>query len=438
MLTAFTVENYRSFADRTRIELRPLTLLFGYNNSGKSALVRALPLIADSMKPDVTGPLNLASEAVRKTTFDGLATKGSARFIHLGIELSGGTLVAYFVAQPPGSLFQELASATISHPGLGTMTFQMEPRRGSRPEYSVLWNGEPTGMRWTQPFAGLALAPLREVSMPDGNAEADRARASCDHLMGSFSQATQLLRAYGLFWLGSLRKYPEPYLEYRPGGAPPRLLPDGSNAPEILALDKLSQGPLLSDVSAWYERTFQRRLDVVLREDGRFSLMLEPTKIGESMRVPVADTGEGMAQVLPVLLAAAMARRGEVQHGDPSLLAFEQPELHLHPDAHAPLAEHLCALAAKDDPPCTLIETHSENFLLGVQLQIVTGLLRPDRVLVYWVQQDHDGTSRVTRVTFDGEGRPHGGWPPGVFSTDMELTRRLIDERRARKAPPAA
>ena len=37
MLTAFTIENYRSFADRTRIELRPLTLLFGYNNSGPLA-----------------------------------------------------------------------------------------------------------------------------------------------------------------------------------------------------------------------------------------------------------------------------------------------------------------------------------------------------------------------------------------------------------------
>lgn len=36
-ITAFTVKNYRSFLEETRVELRPLTLLFGYNNSGKSS-----------------------------------------------------------------------------------------------------------------------------------------------------------------------------------------------------------------------------------------------------------------------------------------------------------------------------------------------------------------------------------------------------------------
>ena len=40
-IQSFTLKNYRSFVDRTTIELRPLTLLFGYNNSGKSALLSA-------------------------------------------------------------------------------------------------------------------------------------------------------------------------------------------------------------------------------------------------------------------------------------------------------------------------------------------------------------------------------------------------------------
>jgi AAA15 family ATPase/GTPase len=41
-LSSYMVENYRPFAERTTIELRPLTLLFGYNSAGKSALLRAL------------------------------------------------------------------------------------------------------------------------------------------------------------------------------------------------------------------------------------------------------------------------------------------------------------------------------------------------------------------------------------------------------------
>lgn len=434
MLSAFNVENYRSFADRTRIELRPLTLLFGYNNSGKSALVRALPLIADSMKPDVTGPLNLDSAAARETPFAGLLSKSTGlKTLRLGLEFPDQTTVDYEIAQPAGSPFQELTKVELANPRMGSLTFDLLPRRGTASDYRLAWQGKPTGVVWMRPFVGLAMADARGARFDFDDASIPPAS---DDLVGSFSSNTQSLGAWGMFWLGSVRKYPDRVTEYRSGSASPRLQSNGDKAAEILALDALEQGPLLADVSGWYERTFQRRLEIVQREDNRFSLTLEPMDVSGSMRVPIADTGEGMAQVLPVLLAAAMARRGD--NGDPRLLAFEQPELHLHPDAHAPLATHLCTLAAKDDPPQMLIETHSENFLLGVQLEIASGRLPADRALVYWVRQLEGGSSTVTRIVFDDDGRPHGGWPPGVFSRDMELTRQLIEQRKARKERKAS
>lgn len=432
MLTAFTVENYRSFADRTRIELRPLTLLFGYNNSGKSALVRVLPLVADSMQPDITGPLNLDGEASRGAPFEQLMTRNSgSRSMRIGLELPGGMSVEYVLAQPAGSLFQEMVSATIAYPERGTMTFELVPRRGDVPEYAVRWEGKRTSIVWTQPFAGLALGPYRQITRDD-DAEAARITQACDLLLESFSRATEPLRTRGLYWLGSLRRYPERNFTYRPGGSSPRLSYDGSMAQEILARDKLAQGPLLPEVSAWYEGTFRRRLDLTAREDNQWVLTLEPKEIGDAGRspvpVPVADTGEGMAQVLPVLLAAAMARRGEARHGDPRLLAFEQPELHLHTAAHEPLARHLCALAARHDPPTMLVETHSENFLLGVQLAVAQKRLPRDRVLIYWVEQDHDGVSSAQPIELDEEGYANG-FPDQVFDSDLDLSRLLIKAR---------
>jgi predicted ATP-dependent endonuclease of OLD family len=71
-IQSFTLKNYRSFVDRTTIELRPLTLLFGYNNSGKSALLRVLPLIADSLTGQSRTPLALDSPAVRGSHFSEL------------------------------------------------------------------------------------------------------------------------------------------------------------------------------------------------------------------------------------------------------------------------------------------------------------------------------------------------------------------------------
>ena len=51
-LARFSVENYRAFVDRAEFALRPLTLLFGYNSAGKSALARLLPIIGASSSPE--------------------------------------------------------------------------------------------------------------------------------------------------------------------------------------------------------------------------------------------------------------------------------------------------------------------------------------------------------------------------------------------------
>ena len=66
-VASFEVENYRSFAERTSMILRPLTLLFGYNSSGKSALLRFLPLLAAAVEPGRTACSTSAARPQRAT-----------------------------------------------------------------------------------------------------------------------------------------------------------------------------------------------------------------------------------------------------------------------------------------------------------------------------------------------------------------------------------
>ena len=42
MITAIEIENFKAFGERQRIELRPITLLFGPNSGGKSTVLHAL------------------------------------------------------------------------------------------------------------------------------------------------------------------------------------------------------------------------------------------------------------------------------------------------------------------------------------------------------------------------------------------------------------
>ncbi|MCL5999092.1 MAG: AAA family ATPase [Chloroflexi bacterium] len=60
-VTAIRLQNFMAFEDTGWIELRPITLLFGRNSSGKSAIIRALLLLKQSMENrDGDSPLALS------------------------------------------------------------------------------------------------------------------------------------------------------------------------------------------------------------------------------------------------------------------------------------------------------------------------------------------------------------------------------------------
>lgn len=81
MFRSIAFEQLRSFVAPARVELgRKLTLLYGYNNAGKSALLRGLVLAAASCHPRrvVQGvPLDLGHPAVRAATFTELVSRSA-------------------------------------------------------------------------------------------------------------------------------------------------------------------------------------------------------------------------------------------------------------------------------------------------------------------------------------------------------------------------
>jgi predicted ATPase len=73
-LTAISIERFKSFKQATRIELAPLTVIVGRNNSGKSSLIQSLLLLKQTLadpRPDVMLRLEGMVEAfnLREITF---------------------------------------------------------------------------------------------------------------------------------------------------------------------------------------------------------------------------------------------------------------------------------------------------------------------------------------------------------------------------------
>jgi predicted ATPase len=59
MLTAIELENFKAFGERTRIELAPITLVFGENSAGKSSILQALNLLKQTRESRDSGAVIL-------------------------------------------------------------------------------------------------------------------------------------------------------------------------------------------------------------------------------------------------------------------------------------------------------------------------------------------------------------------------------------------
>ncbi|MGY4465679.1 hypothetical protein ACVWWK_001361 [Bradyrhizobium sp. LB9.1b] len=236
--------------------------------------------------------------------------------------------------------------------------------------------------------------------------------------------------AKDVFWLQALRGLPNRLEDFT--GPSSTFAPDGSDIVQMLLEDETHGSQVLDEISNWYAAATAHRLELrkgTFAGKELFSLALVP--IGKQMRgIDIVDTGEGMGQVLPVIGLLAFAKHGKL--GSTPILSIEHPELHLHTSAHPALAALFCEVAQSKPRTKLLVETHSENFLLRVQLAIVKGELDPSKVIVYWVRSSEDGPSLVDKIEFDKLGRPLGDrWPPGVFAETMDQSRELVRTRQA-------
>jgi hypothetical protein len=143
---------------------------------------------------------------------------------------------------------------------------------------------------------------------------------------------------------------------------------------------------------------------------------------GQSIEVQPHDVGTGVSQLLPVVVLALDARQ--------SLVAIEQPELHLHPALQTELGDLFIESALRKFRKNTLlIETHSEHLVLRVLRRIrektegkpMPGMpaLSPDQVAVIYVEQTEDGV-KLSRLRIDESGEFIDRWPKGFFEERVD------------------
>lgn len=412
-LTQLSTVGYRAFPDRLDLELRPLTLLYGRNNAGKSAVLRLLPILADSVADAATSPFDIGRIAGPGASFlDVPARAGAAaalKQVTLALDWMDAdgqrardTFVLKYIDEANQTI---VANYRCSSPGASTFNMAAQPWP-EHETYRVTAGGDGSMDQTIAPcFSGLV--PAADPALPAA--------------LGGLRERLLGLRGQ-IQWLHSVRgRWPR--LVTRTGRRFGLLDADGANAAEAVLTDQA----VFNDVAAWYARPeIGRRLERADAAVGQpiYRLLLNPSS-GPLRDIDLLDTGEGMIQVLPVLVAAALARA----RGAAGILAVEEPESHLHANAQQALADHLCKIAAGASAPTIVIETHSRVLMLGVQLALAEEHLKPTQVRAYWIDQEPTGESIATPVDFDRHGRPLKGWPQTAFDEDQALARRLLDRQ---------
>jgi len=394
-----SLKGFKGFKEQVELELKKLTIIFGYNNSGKSTLLRSIPLISDSFKNHVNSSfthsyLNYSSDSLRGAIHSDVLSNGS-RDIELGIDWPDMG-IAFAVRQT--AMDPELLS-------------KIEiTKNGDKFRYRR--SGENNFIFENENNQTLSVPSFFDISDTDLQTKI-RETANAVHWISSIRTAPPRVFNIGL-------------------GAKIGINYKGDGIGETLWYVKKVSPQAFDLINDWLFETTNRRLKLDSSStqsegQGRTVVQLKTaTEKEEEKPVDIIDSGEGIAQALPVVTMCTMAKFGLLQ-GSP-IIAIEQPELHLHPKAIITLAEFIIDSVKDTEDTKLVIETHSESFLLAIQSAIVKKEILNRNLSCYWIEKDNN-ISSASKITFDEEGYIEGNWPQAVFREIIAQSKELIQAR---------
>lgn len=395
MIHTIEFTNYRIFSSPQRLRLAPLTVIFGKNNTGKSAILK-LPLLVESAlkgnnKEVFTKKINdiRICEDYRDVVF-GKANKA----VRINIaNTKGDSLEFSFYVDPsnPNQQTQIENWSITSYDGKNIIVKYREDNTLKTESNNIIT------------FDGII--PRDE-----------QLKKQINEILERF--------AFSVDYLGAVRELPK--RDYRLHDDKNGLVGSrGEYAYDFLIEDKMNgTGKLFEAVSSWYEKTFDGWKVFI---DQTHSPVYYIEMQHKNIRNNILDTGAGIAQSMPVIIAATMKASNNTNFN-----IFEEPETHLHPAAHADMAEYI-ASQIRLNSKLSLIETHSLNFILRLRLMIANGELSSEDVALYYVEFDNEtGTSNLKEVSIKGDGSV-SEWPKGVFNEALEETLRLRNAQMQKK-----
>jgi len=166
--------------------------------------------------------------------------------------------------------------------------------------------------------------------------------------------------------------------------------------------------------------------EVTTVDQGKVGHQLQVQTEGLARFHDLTNVGVGVSQVLPIIVMALLAE-------PPTMLIFEQPELHLHPKVQARLADFFLSVALIGKQ--CLLETHSEYLIDRFRRRVAaaTGDSLVSVLKIYFTERTNGKTEcREVEVSRYGA---IASWPKDFFEqSQIETESILMAAARKRQA----
>lgn len=396
-IKSISFENYKAFAERQTIQLKPITILIGKNSSGKSSIAKLFTLFENSLSGDIDEPLLLKNHGVDL----------GSEFRDLVFGRNTTPLIFEIVFYDGRRLEIEVIQENLKY-DLDIFKWELNDLKVDYERENFYLDKDGNELKCK--FNGFIPTQIENL---DGESKID------DINFDEFK--------IDVDYIGPFRFLPQRQfnltgqINFKKTGI------KGENAYAMLGVSKIMETDLHKKVGEWYEQHFDGWKLIVDSNTSSgvsqsFQVLLQKTqtrletnelKHQDEIKVNIVDVGQGMNQALPLIVRA-------YSKTEDSIIVLEQPELHLHPAAHGDLAE-LFAQSAKENNQTYVIETHSENILLRLRRLIVQndfGFTKDDLV-IYWVEDSENEGQQLLEITVDEEG-VLSDWRDGVFNENVK------------------
>lgn len=365
-------QNYKGFKDLQEISLKPITVVFGKNSSGKSSILKLLSMISHAISEGTNSEFSL-------TPTEGVSLGTRFHDLFHNHILSGLKLELQYDDV-------KLSSDMLINDGEFSV-YHYNVTKGEKTVEKVIGQDLPTSL-FDEDSLNVLNINGKELFFDTNYIGPIRVQAPSNIAFSSASKTTKV----GF---------------------------QGENTYGMLLNSYLKKDGLFDNVSAWMKENLEDQelvMDAVNPSSGLYSLMINRNGV----LVNVADVGQGISQLLPIITASF------INYSKNTFVEIEQPALHLHPAAHANIAYRL-ASSAIELGTRYVIESHSENFLLGLRKMVADkdSPFTSDDVVIYYIHSEKVPFSiEEIHITPDGD---LTSWPTGVFAEGFELMDEITD-----------